>query len=83
MPSRTAVTASEAYGQKKSRRPRASMAAATAMATRLAPRAASGLASGPVCARASEEVIAASLPRSPRTRAILPAQRPIITTRGG
>src|SRR5690349_6100669 len=63
MPSRTAVTTTESYGQKKSRKPRVSMAAAPARVIRLAPRAASGR--GPVCARAPEEVIAASLPALP------------------
>src|SRR5690242_15502941 len=66
MPSRTAVTAREAYGQKKSRMPRVNTAAATARVIRLVPRAASGPGSGLGRARASEEVNAASLPRSPR-----------------
>jgi hypothetical protein len=82
VPTRAAVTASESFGLKISRRPRASMAPAIARVARRAPRAASGPGSAGDGARASDEVIAAC-PPPPAYCAIVPAQRRICSTRGG
>ncbi len=85
IPSRTAVATSEAYGRKRSRKPRASIVAATARVARSSPRAASRPArpgNDPVPMRAPDEVIGPPSPRHPYA-AIVSAPGRNGTTRSG